>query len=914
MKVHYIRKQHLLIFSFLLLSFTQSFGQYTVEGQVHDTDNRPLIGASILLSDTSAGTVTDVNGKFSITTKDNANAELVVSYIGFEKRSITVSATGGPYEIEMVTTSLFENEVVISASLYAEGLLNAPVTIQKIKAYQIQSTASGDFFRGLGNMKEIHVLNNGINFKVFNVRGFNSSSPFRTVFFVDGMDIQSPSLNFAPGNMLGISDIDLESIEVISGPSSALYGPNAFQGVLSMQSKDPYSHEGVSVKVKGGSRDYFDGQFRYAQAYGKNKRLAIKVVGSYMRAKDWMADNFYLPIPTAPQDLNTQVEALDNTGDENYGDFNTYAASDPTVRPNVIPPGTQFILPGYAESDLYDGNVNSIKASAGLYYKLTDKTQIAYTYRFGNGGGVFQGSSRSRLKNFRLQQHRLEVKDKRFSVKAYATFEDMVDTYDLTLTGVNIGFAGLSAARESYLSSYVHAIDSLSNGFSQAVSAEDIDHARSLAQLAAAEAYIDPGTDLFNQVFESVIANPDKPLGSRFVGRSNLQHVEGQYNFLWDFMTMNVGASWRRWGPVSDGKIFADTVQVNGEVNDISYMEFGGFVQLSTDFFKKKLKVIASARVDKSQNFRVQFSPRLAISYAAGNHHFRISGQSAFRNPTLQNQYFLLNLGALTSRGNVSGYDNLYTQESVDAYRATPVADRDPSSLEAIEIAPIKPEGVKTLEFGYRSVLAGKLMFDLSAYYNAYSNFIGSVAAVEPNDGIAGDSTGEADVVSRNYVSYDIAANSKTNVNTMGVSLAAKYAIGKGIFAYGNYTYTKLFQPDNSDGLIPAFNTPEHKINIGFEGRRVYKGLGFAVNFQWVDGYTWETAYTNRVKAIFGLLETNVPSYHTLDVQVSYEIEKIHSTLRLGASNIYNNKHIEIWGGPKIGAFVYGSWTFDFGL
>jgi outer membrane receptor protein involved in Fe transport len=186
------------------------------------------------------------------------------------------------------------------------------------------------------------------------------------------------------------------------------------------------------------------------------------------------------------------------------------------------------------------------------------------------------------------------------------------------------------------------------------------------------------------------------------------------------------------------------------------------------------------------------------------------------------------------------------------------------------------------------------------------------VNAVEPNRGNAGESSGVQDINIRNYQSYSIATNSKSNVTTYGGGLAVNYLFGKGIEGYANYTYAKLSKTDGDDNLIPGFNTPEHKFNIGLKGNRVWQGLGFNLNFSWTDSYTWRSPFTDRAARIHGVDDQTVPSYHTLDLQINYKVNSIFSTFRVGGSNIYNNKHIEVLGGPEIGALYYASWTFRF--
>lgn len=78
-----------------------------------------------------------------------------------------------------------------------------------------------------------------------NTRGFNSTSPVRTLQVIDGVDNQSPGLNFSLGNFLGASELDVINQEIVVGASSAYYGPGAFNGVISMTTKDPFKYQGL---------------------------------------------------------------------------------------------------------------------------------------------------------------------------------------------------------------------------------------------------------------------------------------------------------------------------------------------------------------------------------------------------------------------------------------------------------------------------------------------------------------------------------------------------------------------------------------------------------------------------------------------------------------------------------------------
>lgn len=80
-----------------------------------------------------------------------------------------------------------------------------------------------------------------LGFKVINTRGFNSTSPVRSLQIIDGVDNQAPGLNFSLGNFLGSSELDVLKVDIVVGASGAYYGPNAFNGVISMETKSPFS-------------------------------------------------------------------------------------------------------------------------------------------------------------------------------------------------------------------------------------------------------------------------------------------------------------------------------------------------------------------------------------------------------------------------------------------------------------------------------------------------------------------------------------------------------------------------------------------------------------------------------------------------------------------------------------------------
>jgi iron complex outermembrane receptor protein len=804
----------------------------------------------------------------------------------------------------MTETNFFLGETVISAKRKQSKLVESPVSIQKFTEEQIKASSGVDIFKELDHLKDVQVIDNSFGFKIINARGFNSTSSFRLVQFLDGMDNQSVGLNFSPGNLFGASELDLKSVEMLSGPASALYGPNALQGVLSLETKNPFEDQGLSFQVKAGNRNFVQSDIWVGDVFGKKNQFAIKIAGSIFKAQDWEAvdpiANGYRPVATPPVNL-TQIASSLATVDPLYANYMNYLAANPSVSPNNIPPGTQFTLPAYQETDILDNKTHSAKLSTGLYYRIK-KTELSYLFKFSNASGVYQGNNRAAFVNFDYYQNRVQVKHDNFLFKYYNNIDQSGDSYDLVLTGINAGFAGLGGYAQSYLNAYVQSIATQTNNFTSAPGIGTRETAVNSALAASENSWIQPGTPQFEAVIDAVKSNPNRPTGSGYIDKSKLHHLEGLYSKDFGFLDFTIGASFRRFKPLTDGTLFVDTLMADGSNYDISFNEYATYTQVSKKFFNDKLELLASFRFDKSQNFNPQFSPRGAIVYTTKSHSFRLIGQSAFRSPTLNDQFFFLNVGPFIVRGNIDGFENVYVESSVNNYLASgSPGSRDETLLKVISINPVQPEKLNSVEFGYRGVIKDKLSIDFNTYFNLYKNFIGSIRAIQTNTGEGGTAEGVADLNTRNYQTYSIAANATENVKSFGLGVSAIYYFTKGISANANYTYNKFLDDNSEDRLIPGFNTPLHKVNVGITGNKVWKGLGFGVNWKWVDFYDWEAPFASG----------RVPAFNTMDLQVHYKIDKIGTTVKFGSSNLYNNKHIEAYGAGLIGGFYYGSILFE---
>lgn len=928
--------KYLVTVSLLFLSYLVLSQQVKFTGKIEDFNTKSGIPlAKVMIKGVNRGVQTDFDGNFTIDLDFSGGVKtytLLVRAESYNESEFTIDKSNSTLKFYLKPVDKMLNEVVVSSSRVSERIFEAPVSIQKITAKEILSSSSGNFYEGFKNLKGVDISTSSAGFQAVNMRGFNTTAPVRVVQFVDGMDNQAPGLNFPVGNLVGANPLDLQSVEVITGPASALYGANAFQGVVNMISKDPFRFQGVSAEIKTGSRNLIEGNFRFAQAFGKKEKFGLKFTASYMQMNDWLADdieaNTYGDIQT---DVNLSSivsqlqydQTLSQEDQDQWLALNNYIEFNPVVGQQGLNIKT-ITAPGYIEQDLADNGVKSLKSGLALHYKINENSQISYTGKLGQGTAIYQGANRYSINDILFHQHKLEWMGKNHLVKAYATLENAGNSYDAVFTGINISKASISDNWvPTYLATFFNTLGDLNNDYADDASIDDVEFAMQVALDSANNSWYSPGTNSYDSVRAKIIKSADLQNGSKFVDRSALYHIDGQYNFsqikIFDLL---FGSNFRYYSPNSFGTIFSDTLinasdtlsdgsaNPKAAFNKLSLWEIGAFLQASKKFLGDKIRVIGSVRLDKNQNFEAQFSPRFSIAYNLKSHNFRIGAQSAFRTPTLQNQYINLNLGPITLIGNLNGINNVYTLNSVNVFRDSLDAVNgdlnavDHTLLKAKEFKALRPEQVKTIEIGYRGMIKNKLFIDADLYVNQYTNFIADVRLVQPTNGaIAGQESGFDAIVTDLYEVYQVPVNSDKTVNSFGAGLGLSYTLSKKYQTNINYTYAKLLTESLEEDLIPGFNTTPHKLNIGVTGKNIWKNLGFTSNFQYVQGFEWQSTFgTGRI-----------PTYTVWDLQFNYpfKVKDNELTIRLGSSNILNQKRREIFGGPMIGRMIYTTIGFN---
>jgi iron complex outermembrane recepter protein len=922
-----------LLFLIFISGAAFSQQQYTIRGIIKDAKTgETLIGATVMLKGTSSGAASDFDGNFLIKTNNPPPYTLVITYVGYQQQEIIVNDVSKEVGIRLVPDVTQLKEAEIRDSRISERQKQNPVTVETMDALTIKQTPAVNFYEGLAHLKGVDLTSASIGFKIINTRGFNSTSPVRSLQLIDGVDNQSPGLNFSLGNFLGASELDVQKVDLIVGASSAYYGPNAFNGVINMQTKSPFLYPGFSAQVKAGERELFETAVRWAQVL-KEDKLAYKLNVFYLRANDWHATS-YTPTIQSPTDERNPggYDAVNRYGDENRSlNFNVPLSNLPSVGRGY------FLRDGYNEDEIANYNTRNIKLNGAVHYKVKKDIELIYASSFSNGTTVYQGDNRFSLKDILFFQNKLELrKEGKFFIRVYATHEDAGKSYDAYSTALKLQELSkddkqwgidYNSALEDSLAPYILnwysrntngqglQLDTIPAANGQRINFienywrttlyDSLIYFHNIARNAAnnlpsangtGKPRLIPGTYDYDTALQSIISKSNQQGGSRFYDKSALYHIAGEYQFELLTLDLKTGGNYRLYAPNSQGTIFLDTAG-----RRIYNSEGGVYLGLERKLANDKLKLNWTNRIDKNQNFNALWSTAFTAVVTMDKHVFRASVSSAIRNPTLSDQYINLDVGPATLIGNLHGFDSLVSISSYNNAR-----DKGRSSLEFFNVKPIRPEEVKTAEVGYRAdLLKGKLYIDLNYYYSTYSHFIGYQIGMRPNW------PADAPLALRDPDVYRVAANAEHKVSTQGFSIGVNYFIKKYFGISGNYSWNVLNKSSFDDELIPAFNTPEHKYNIGFNGRDFDLHFGELTSRFWGYGinYKYQTGFLYEGSPQF---TGNVPDYYMLDVQVNKRIPSMLCTVKAGASNVTNYRTIQVYGGPVIGRMAYVSLLFEF--
>ena len=903
----------------ILLSISALAQSSTIKGNIiNGSTKEPVPAVSITVKGYGAGTYTDDKGNFLLTVNDPFPLTLNVSSIGFEPQEITVANAATPLSIILTPASVLGQEVVVSATRSAEKILESPVTIERISAANIRNTSAVSYYDMVSKLKGVDVVNSSLTFASPSTRGFNGSGNPSLNQIVDGMDNQAPGLNFSVGSVIGITELDVESVELLPGASSALYGPGGMNGALIITSKDPFKYQGLSFQVKTGvmnidnksrkASPYYNWNLRWAKKIGE--KFAFKITGELVQAKDWVANDYRNydrlgttgAIKDGTRSTDPNYDGVNIYGDETTADIKSnvldaVAAAAPFYKPYVdaLPASIPVSRTGYEEKDLLNPNTVNAKLTGMLSYKLTSRTALNAAAYWGTGNTVYTGSDRYSLLNLSIGQYKIELVNPKWFLRGYTTQEDAGDSYNATVTTrlANEAWKPSGGAGGWYYQ------------YGTAFLASKVGGATDINAHNAARAYADKGrpdanSPEFKKLFDKVRSVPISQGGGLFVDKTNLYNLEGQYNLsetTGKVADILVGANWKRYVLNSEGTLFADssgTIPIN---------EYGAYIQATRKLANNRLTLIASARYDKNDNFDGRFTPRFsAVVKVAEDNNIRLSYQQAYRFGSTQQQWINLRVGGgVALIGGVKDFATFYK------FNSNPIYGIDQNLFagtpKVFNLPKFKAESVNSFEVGYKGLLAEKkLLIDIYGYYGIYKDFITRTLVAQSVNGnvnvLTNPATVRANLSNAALVTtYSVPTNVNGDVSTYGYGISLTYALPSNFAISANTTSDNL--EGVPDGFVASFNAPKYRVGASFSntGFGYQNRLGFDISYRWQDDVIFQSDFATGL----------VPAFQTLDGQFSYRFPAEKVLLKVGGTNLLNQYYRNGFGNATIGGLYYVS-------
>lgn len=975
----------------VLFSATAFAQSVTVSGTVKNSSSKEGIPAvSVLVKGTSNGTFTDPDGKFSIKV-DKLPVTLVVSSVGFESQEVSVSDVSKPIEVNFVVITTPGVDIVIAASRAPQRLLEAPVTVERMSSTTIRNVPAPSYYEALTNLKGVDMHTASLTFRTVTTRGFVSSGNTRFNQLIDGMDNQAPGLNFSVGNIIGLTELDVDNMELLSGASSALYGSGGMNGTLLLTSKNPFKYQGLSYNVKQGimhvdgkqrsTAPYYDWSFRYAKNI--NNKFAFKITAQLLKASDWQAQDYdnvdrsgiLSKVIGGDRQNSPGYDGINLYGDETNANIalvapalrdaihaavlqqsggavnlinsaNAYFAANgnptyPTTAqmngfiglfPASLQPTVGFWLPfyngvknnyfpgnsvvsrtGYEERTLVDYNTLNVKSTIGLHWKITPGIEASWNTYIGTGTTVYTGADRYSLRNFKMGQHKLEVRAKNWFVRGYTTQENAGEAYNGTVLGRLLNEYWKPSVNTANLggSWYPQYIVAFSESVRQGLS---VANAHLNGRNTADGGRLLPGTTAFENA-KLIVRNTAIPAGAKFLDKSDLWAAEGQLNIsdalkFSEVVEIITGVQYKQYVLNSQGTIFNDAA------GPIKIFETGGYIQLKKKI-GERLTLTGAGRWDKHKNYDGRFTPRVtAVVKVAKDNFLRVSYQQAYRFPTNQNQYINLNVGSGILIGHLDEFKTLYGYPGKPIYTAASIVDARntfattlaqtgnqqtaaAAAVARLVQAPwnnVVPETVSSNEIGWKGVIGKVFQFDAYAYLSRYRDFISGVAVGQSNQTSAAP-TDLIDPTKTRNLSF--VQNTPGTVKAWGWGLNLEYQFIKNYFLYGNVFSDEL--TDVPAGFITYFNAPKYRYNIGLRNDNVWKGIGFNAILKWQDNNYYEGTFVSGT----------LPYFTWIDAQISWRPANSKSVFRIGGTNVGNTYARTGYGSPSVGGLYYVSYGYN---
>ncbi len=938
----------LLLFAFAAMAFAQTA---TLTGKVTDAETGDALpGANVAVTSGTAqtGAATSSDGAFQVMNIRPGTYVVRVTYIGYEAYSMAeVLMSAGEtktMDVALNPTGIEVNPISISASRRPEKVLDAPASVTVLDAREISTRPVLTAVEHLKATPGVDIVSTGMNQANVVVRGFNNIFSGALMSLVDNRISRVPGLRVNAYNFIPTANEDIERVEVVLGPGSALYGPNASSGVFHIVTKSPIGSEGTTVSVGGGERDLFMGSFRHAGS--TSEKFGYKLSMQYYQANDW--DTWGAVDPRDEEADEIQRVRSSPDGDVPVGGLVSNARDFDIEK---IAGDIRFdFRPNDDFSAIFSGGFNQANSTeltgigAGqavdwtygyAQARFTYKSWFAQTFvNFSDAGDTFLYQSgrfiidKSKLIVGQLQGSS-DLGDRQLFTYGFDALLTRPDT-EGTVNGRNedsdnIDEFGLYLQSETDLTSKLR--------FVGAIRADNHSELEDLIFSPRAAFVFKPNATntlrfTYNRAFSTptalnlsldLLQSPDAfGTGAAFspaFGFSPSFDVRAQgvpqsgFNF--------------RTGPNGNPMFRSPFAPVAG-------LQTSDFIPLNDPGFTNVMWSVGSGAVSTA------FVPQYVAGLIAGGL------------PAAQAQALGQQLVSIIPAG-VSGVNNV--MRTLDPETRTFFEDSP------FDVARMKEQTTQTLELGYKGIIGEKLVVSVDGYYTQIKDFISPLLIVTPNvfldpatlaaslgpqfgaallnpanallnatlvaalddpasggngDGsaieeltalyIAGTAQNGAAFIPFGTVSPEEATDPNAliatyrnfgDVDFFGLDFSFSYYVNRNWTLGGSYSFVSEDQFDNLDGIDDiALNSSKHKVGASLKYRNTQAGFSSDLRLRFVDSFPVISADFKGTSDRFAVL----------DLSANYKLPFSPNTnLNLTIQNLTNNEHTEIVGAPEIG-------------
>ena len=919
-----------------LLFAPAAFAQQTgvISGTITDAaDGRPLSGASVVLSQPGstgafAGAASGADGRYRIDGVAPGGYTLSVRFIGFQEAQVPVTVAAGQtqtVDVVLRPGGIDLNTIVVTASRQAEKVLDAPASISVLSAQEVVETATPSTVDVLRNTTGVDMARTGVDRTEVVLRGFNNAFSGATYVLTDYRHAAVPSLGVNLFSAMPTQAIDVESIEVVRGPGSALYGAGVDAGVIHFISKDPFNYPGTTVSVTGGERALLNGQFRHAGVL--NERFGYKLTGSYGRADDWEMD---------PNDPLDQEQIENDVIPRNY-DYESYNVNG---------------LVQYRFADDVSLTVN------GGYSSFTGTVLSGIGTLYGDGFGYTYGQARLQAGSFFAQAY-VNRNDAGESM-VYGTGQQVIDKgmlynaqaqYDLDLSGGRQRFifgADAQLTRPDTESSILGRN-------------EDDDSISEVGAYVQSTTAVSPQLDLtlalrgdYNNIQEDFLVSPRAAVVYK---PSEAHSLRASYN--------------RAFSSPGTNSLFLDivarapdatlpiTVRARGSAYGYTFDRNPAYAALAnTDLVSYSLLpgmegTPMPAGLPLDVLYGLMYGRISAIPTAALTAQLNASGIPVNEQTTAALVQLLSPQAGTTVQGFSRGQLALLNLSTGQPQFIDDVTD----------VEPLAQTTTQSIEVGYKGIFANKELFEVDAYYTQKKNFVGQLLLETPfvfvptlgadltaaiGAGIQGNAQlsgalaqmgltpaqvaallvglsaealpGAATPVAivsptENYAGVGqrpelmLAYRNYGKIEFWGADVGLQVMATDALTLFGNLSFVSDDFFDNEEldetntALALALNAPTLKVKGGFD-YRLGSGLSFNASGRYTEGFPVRS----------GPYVGEVDSFFLLDVGAGFDLDRYAPGLQLNVlvQNVLDNEHREFVGAPQIGRMALARLPYTF--